>query len=72
MFLEMTCACGASIQMDGDDNETAALMLSHRFAEAHVECGFVTSSRSNDAEKTVRHELKFKPKKIYHDEDEED
>jgi hypothetical protein len=71
MFLEMTCACGASIQMDGD-NDTAALLLSHRFAEAHVSCGFVTPVYSDEAEKTVRHELKFKQKKIYHDKDEED
>jgi hypothetical protein len=61
MFVEMVCVCGASLQIDGDDDYPSWLFAS-RFAEAHVKCGFITPIASDTPEKTNKYELKFKPK----------
>ena len=42
MFVEMICTCGASMQMEQSENETALWLLSTRFVEAHTDCGFVS------------------------------
>jgi len=40
--IEMSCACGASLSLTGDKEETDQLWhLTHRFTSAHTVCGFV-------------------------------
>lgn len=64
MFAEMVCVCGATLQLDVDD-DFPAWLLTNRFAEAHVKCGFVTPLPSDTPEKTGRYDLKFKSKTNY-------
>lgn len=61
MFAEMVCVCGATFQLDVDDDIPAWLLV-NRFAEAHVGCGYITPLSSDTPEKIVRYDLKFKPK----------
>lgn len=40
--VEMTCACGASLSITGDENATEQVWhLTHRFTSAHTICGYV-------------------------------
>lgn len=71
MFVEMSCACGATLQVDGAD-DTATWLMASRFSEAHTECGFVTPLNRDEQEKTSRYELKFRPKQRIRHDDEED
>lgn len=41
MFIEMSCQCGAAIQMDGV-NDTYTMLMSSRFANAHTVCGYMS------------------------------
>ena len=51
--IEMSCACGASLSLTGDKDETEQLWhLTHRFTSAHTVCGFVDAP-SVDKEKRV-------------------
>jgi hypothetical protein len=44
MFVEITCACTASIQVElKEHQETMGLILVNRFTNAHVDCGFMSS-----------------------------
>lgn len=48
MYCELTCGrCEAHLQMD-TENEDGAWLLVLRYAEAHVECGFVTPAAKTD------------------------
>ena len=41
MFIEMSCGkCESTFQVDTEQDD-AAWMMAHRFANAHVICGFV-------------------------------
>lgn len=71
MFVEMMCACGATLQVDGAD-DTATWLWANRFTEAHTECGFMTPVMRDEQEKTTRYELKFKTKERINHDDEED
>lgn len=43
MFIEVSCQCSAMIQLEVDKNkEEAAWLMLNRFANAHVQCGFVS------------------------------
>lgn len=43
MFIEVACSCTAAIQFEVDKGkEDAAWLFLNRFANAHVECGFVS------------------------------
>jgi hypothetical protein len=54
MFVEMACACGAALQVDGLE-DTYIMLMGNRFAESHVECGYVTPL-NGDSPKVVRRE----------------
>lgn len=42
MAIEMSCACGSSLSISGDDKESDQIWhLTHRFTAAHQDCGFV-------------------------------
>jgi hypothetical protein len=71
MFVEMSCNCGATLQLDGFE-ETSTLLMANRFSEAHTVCGYVTPINGDTQDKTSRYELKFKPKQRIKHEDEED
>lgn len=44
MYTELTCGhCDSYFTMDSED-EVALWSLVHRFAEAHVECGYMSPS----------------------------
>jgi len=53
MFVEMICTCGASMQMEQNENETALWLLSSRFVEAHTDCGFVSGINKDRPEETL-------------------
>jgi len=77
MFVEMICTCGASLQMEQNENETALWLLSSRCVEAHTDCGFVSGINKDRPEETTKYNINFKPRaKRYHlddpDEDEDD
>lgn len=61
MFLDMSCQCGAGIQMDGI-NENFMLLYGTRFADSHVACGYITPLNTDKPERTIRHDLNFKTK----------
>jgi hypothetical protein len=44
MYVEMVCGhCDSYFNCDGDEDESSALwMMMHRFANAHVPCGYMT------------------------------
>ena len=58
MFIEMSCQCGAAIQMDGV-NDTYTMLMSSRFANAHTVCGYM--SPTADESKSKRDSV-IKPK----------
>lgn len=68
MFVEMSCSCGAAIQLEGAE-DTFTLLMATRFADAHVKCGFMTTTKADSPSSTIRHEIKFKPKAWQKDED---
>jgi hypothetical protein len=54
MFVEMSCACGAALQVDGLE-DTYIMLMGNRFAESHTGCGFVTPL-NGDGPKVTRRE----------------
>jgi hypothetical protein len=66
MFVEMSCQCGATLQLDGV-NDTFTLLMANRFANSHTGCGYVTSV-ADDSEKTTRREAP-KPKALKEDDE---
>lgn len=67
MFVEMSCACGAALQVDGLE-DTYIMLMGNRFAESHVSCGFVTPL-NGDGPKSARREP-LKPR-IFLEDDED-
>lgn len=45
------CTCGAHLSLDSEDEESSGpiWMLTFRFANAHVRCGYMTSGLSPDS-----------------------
>lgn len=66
MFVEMSCQCGATLQLDGV-NDTFTLLMSNRFANSHTACGYVTPL-SDDTTKPTRREAP-KPKALKEDDE---
>ena len=66
MFIEMTCQCGAGMQLEGV-NESFTLVMSTRFAEAHASCGYVAPLA--DQPKSKR-DVIIKPLALQEDDDE--
>jgi hypothetical protein len=56
MFAEMSCKCGAMIQLDGL-NESLTEFTLFRFLDAHVSCGFVTPVKKDEPDRTSRREI---------------
>jgi hypothetical protein len=50
-FIEMTCKCDASFQVELEDNDTLALLWAQSFVESHRVCGFMEPVKNNDNEK---------------------
>jgi hypothetical protein len=59
MFVEMSCQCGAAIQMDGV-NDTYTMLMSSRFANAHTVCGYMSSAADETGK--ARRDSVIKPK----------
>jgi len=56
MFTEMSCKCGAMIQLDGF-NDSFTEFTTIRFLDAHISCGFVTPVKKEMPDRNVRREL---------------
>jgi hypothetical protein len=51
MYVEMVCVCTASFSIDSDeDNYDPVWHLTYRFANAHVNCGYLTPGVSQESE----------------------
>ena len=50
MQFDMVCACGAALTMDifDEDNMLGGWMLVHRFTNAHVSCGYMTTHETEE------------------------
>ena len=50
MYVEMVCgACESYFNCDADSDEASAVwMMMHRFANAHVDCGYMTRNVQED------------------------
>ena len=69
MYVEMTCACEASLMLD-DENTDSIWFMVFRFANAHVECGYMTKAVSDEpGEAKVTKKRVIKPRRD--DDDEE-
>lgn len=55
MFIDMACKCGAALQVDGV-SDTYIMFMGNRFAESHVNCGFVTPAAGDSPSRVVRKE----------------
>jgi len=50
-FIEMTCVCVASFQVEtAEENEHLAMMWAQQFINAHTQCGYMTQPRTDKAE----------------------
>jgi hypothetical protein len=68
MFIEMSCKCGALMQLEGL-NDTYTMLMTNRFVEAHVQCGFVTPVNTDQPQSTRRDTTAFKPKAFTEDDE---
>lgn len=64
MFVEMSCACGASFQTDSEQ-ETLTMMWATSFVAAHQECGYMSKPYSESNEITKK--FNIAPKERYED-----
>lgn len=75
MYVEMVCgACESYFNCDADSDEASAVwMMMHRFANAHVDCGYMTRVVQEDdpeaSTSTVRRKV-IKPRLKDSEEDE--
>ena len=56
-FIEMTCTCMASFQVDVAENETLAILWAQRFVGAHQACGYMTKATSDASERHRKFEF---------------
>ena len=72
MYVELVCSCEASfsIDSDGDANETV-WALTWRFANAHVECGFISPSKPAEEDNEIYKKRGLKAKKLVEEEEDE-
>lgn len=75
-FVEMSCACGAQFSLDTEQNEDAIWMLILRFANAHVECGYMTPGTSPEVEGEQTKQItptrrKVKKREVFEEDDDE-
>jgi hypothetical protein len=69
MYIEMSCKCGAIINVEGF-TEGFTQLTTNRFLEAHISCGFVTPIKNDGAERTTRRDIDIR--KIVQLDDDED
>ena len=63
MFVEMTCQCMATFQVEADDNETMVIGWAQQFVEAHKPCGYMSGLNTMDKqEQTKRYTINNKQK----------
>jgi hypothetical protein len=61
MFIEMTCKCDASFQVETTDNETLAMVWAQSFINTHEGCGYIIRPAFEDnSEKTKRIDIMYK------------
>ena len=53
-FIEMTCSCSASFQVELPDNDLLVLAWAQSFVETHKECGFMHNPIRTDYEEKMR------------------
>ena len=68
MFVEMSCQCGAILQLDGV-NEMYTMLMSTRFADSHVDCGFVTPLVTEESANRSKLSIDAKPKVLREDDE---
>jgi len=56
-FIEMSCTCMASFQIDVEENETLAVLWAQQFVGAHQACGFMTKTAVDAPEKHRKFEF---------------
>lgn len=57
MFFEMMCSCTATLSLDvAEDNDTLGWVMIHRFASAHINCGYMTPMTTDEKSETRRTE----------------
>lgn len=56
-FIEMTCTCMASFQVDVEENETLAILWAQQFVGAHQGCGYMTKTAADAPEKHRKFDL---------------
>lgn len=49
-FVEMTCVCVASFQVEVEENESMVMMWAQQFINAHSQCGYMTPIKTDRAE----------------------
>ena len=60
MFVEMTCTCGASFQLDHDAADTMLLMFANKFTKAHESCGYMSPTTTDVEEKMKRYDVIYR------------
>jgi hypothetical protein len=61
MFIEMTCKCDASFQVETTDNETLAMVWAQSFINTHESCGYIIRPAfDNNPEKMKRIDIMYK------------
>ena len=63
MFVEMTCNCGASFQMDVETSESTLMMFAHKFTTSHELCGYMAPTAQDISEKTKRYDITYRERK---------
>jgi hypothetical protein len=56
-FIEMTCTCMASFQVDVEENETLAILWAQQFVGAHQACGYMTKTAADASERHRKFEF---------------
>jgi hypothetical protein len=54
MFIEMSCNCEASFQIDTAENETLGLIWAQSFINAHNSCGYMTRPLAQEIEEKMK------------------
>jgi hypothetical protein len=54
MFIEMSCNCEASFQIDSAENETLGLIWAQSFINAHNTCGYMTRPLAQEIEEKMK------------------
>lgn len=62
MDFDLVCSCGAGIRLEviDDDYMLGAWLLIHRFTNAHVSCGFMTSAEAETLKQNKSLEVREK------------